>query len=1618
MKQCITKFLMLTVMGGAALTAYGDAALTIDAASWTPASGDLYANSDNIIAGQSMTVTLTNSGDTDLSPGNENFSVTILGRTGIPMLTLDLDKPMAAGQTETFSFENFDLSIQPLIDDAPGSTEFWSNVSLRENVSGTSKSNVRSWATLYTYSVNYNLVGESSGVEIDKPINFGFVTEATTLKYRLRATGGADVVVTDVEMPDGFSLSNVQCPFTVKGLANKKADGDEYQPLEITFTPTQPGAKAGPMKFIVEGGASKEYQLSAAFVGPDSFFESFDGEGGYDYLPQGWVLGDNWRIYYKYMDTSDSYALQHTSADGSSFAITPKLKFNEGDALTFQAAKRSYSSELKVYCSTDRVNWTLLKNIQSSYGSDAETFPPTNDLYGDFVVDNLPEGELYIGFEGKYVWLNNVFGGEVAAVDHDLIIAGADVPAKATVNNAWHMTFSVKNLLAQAEAAGSYSVELVDNGETVATIAETPAIDGGATVEFGFDHVFHQPGEHTVFARVTVGETVLTTPETVVTVKAESSDEVLTVGVASGATSGNMPLTTNYNNSESQVIYTEAYLAKFGIKPGTSLTGIVVDAKSSSWGSAKQIPNTLTIWLKKVEESTISDDGAYDMSDCTPLVRDENGLLDIKTDVGDYELINEDFAAPYVYEGGNLLMVFRSEASDYKSNDFYYDAELKDNAIAKYKDNHDDFLTASWYAKTGTPVVKFKVYSQPAQLAGTVKNAQGEALAGVALELVSGDVVYTGVTDANGGYKIEVFQPALTYTLTVDDENYPVYTAEVSFADGDPAGDIVMGEFSTSRDYPLTVKVTNNAGVSLEGETFTLVSERFAINYPVSECQLDSNGEVTLNVYGGRHSLTVAVKGMKPVTMDFAVNKAKTVEVALEEDVQQPYGTSYNLHHDIFTGENTVTLNWNGDEAVFEDDFESHEAFAVNFAPWTGIDVDNSPAAAMSGSYPHRGEVNYGQIINPMAVDPIWDPAMYPTLVARSGMQYVGFVQTSSGVANNDWLITPAIELGEDNVVRFSVKSADQGNARFTVGITTAENPAVSDFTIISEGNYIEADYTGWKTVEISLAKYAGETVKIGFHCISQTGAFISQLDDVFVGRVARKSGVKALRVAPRSAANPNEKFVVMLDGEKVGETEDYSFTLAGVQPGKHVAQIIATYLQATAEPVEIEFEINADDYVKADFAVTTNNDVVPAEMNVVLTSKDDADAVYGISLTDGAASVASLPKGLYNVALAQEFYNAYSEDVEINGAMTVTIALEETVVKPFNLVHESVVTDNGEDVTVSWNRNYGFNDSFESYDDFATGEFGGWQTVNNNETASYPIGLGSMTNIVTFPGASTPQVLASVPPMVFNPHQTVPAMTADVAVHALTGDKSVIFMGPQQSVADKWLISPQLTVREGYEMSVAAKAYSIYPETIELCISTTGNEPSDFEVLDAVQPGYSQWTQYAVSLAAYEGQDVYVAIHCTSYDGFLVQIDDFKFGREGGEEISSVGYVKSYDVTLNDEAKGNTTETEMTFPGLTEGNYKVGVRANYVSGASEYAFYEFEVEKHSGLENVAMGGLTVKGGAGEILISGCDADVVVFNTAGVAVAAKAVSGSASVAVAPGVYVVNAGGVISKVTVK
>ena len=81
MKQSITKFLALMAIGSACLSAYADAGLTITEASYS-APGDIYAGEDNRVTGHTLSVTLENTGDVALAPGDEGYTLTLYQTSG------------------------------------------------------------------------------------------------------------------------------------------------------------------------------------------------------------------------------------------------------------------------------------------------------------------------------------------------------------------------------------------------------------------------------------------------------------------------------------------------------------------------------------------------------------------------------------------------------------------------------------------------------------------------------------------------------------------------------------------------------------------------------------------------------------------------------------------------------------------------------------------------------------------------------------------------------------------------------------------------------------------------------------------------------------------------------------------------------------------------------------------------------------------------------------------------------------------------------------------------------------------------------------------------------------------------------------------------------------------------------------------------------------------------------------------------------------------------------------------------------------------------------------------------------------------------------------------------
>lgn len=778
------------------------------------------------------------------------------------------------------------------------------------------------------------------------------------------------------------------------------------------------------------------------------------------------------------------------------------------------------------------------------------------------------------------------------------------------------------------------------------------------------------------------------------------------------------------------------------------------------------------------------------------------------------------------------------------------------------------------------------------------------------------------------------------------------------------------------RNCQLSIEVSTVEGDNLDGQPITLTYTDFQTGY--GALKLNSEGVCTVKVYAGNHNLSIERPGFEPLSYDFNVGEEeteKTVSVTLTEQTRTPYALTANVVHDAMTGKDNIELAWNQEAPAFFDDFESYDGWAVQFGDWTGIDADLEAAAPLVGSYPNRGVMQYAQIINPLTVVPTWWYD-YPILRPYGGQQYVGFTRTSSGNANDDWLITPVITVGTDNEFAFMAKAADRWPERFMVYVTTkTDNPTQQDFVRLDQGNYETADYTGWRRCSYDLSAYAGQQVKLAIRYISdynRYGSFMLMVDDVYVGqkplenrgyvgakirrcenssqseRVGREGNLvppyPRTSVPPKhSPANPNELFHIYLDGEEVGTTENYTYTIEDVPVGTHIVGIQASYKAALSEMVTMEVTIEKSNLSHVVFNVTANSILSPDGQTLRVLSLADGSQ-HDLVVSEGKAEIVSLPNGQYLVSMEEGAFEAYQQTVDVTEDASFDIVLEDNKIEPYNI---TATADEDGRYTMRWNQDLAFVESFEDYDDFASGQFGEWKTMDVDQLPVYPISLNGQ--IISFPGSGTPTNPMAIPPMVFNPWSTQPAMLpTDQAVAAPTGDKTVIFFSPQMGMADKWLISPLLTINKGYELSVKAKGYAAeYPESMEFCISDGSTAPGDFTVLSEASPlAAGEWALYTTDLSDYEGQQVRIGLHYTSYDAFFTQIDDFTVGpAEGSEAVIDYGNVVRFDIFVDGEKVGEATEAVFTLPPLTSGTHTIGIQAVYQNGSSTIGEYVISID-------------------------------------------------------------------------
>lgn len=183
------------------------------------------------------------------------------------------------------------------------------------------------------------------------------------------------------------------------------------------------------------------------------------------------------------------------------------------------------------------------------------------------------------------------------------------------------------------------------------------------------------------------------------------------------------------------------------------------------------------------------------------------------------------------------------------------------------------------------------------------------------------------------------------------------------------------------------------------------------------------------------------------------------------------------------------------------------------------------------------------------------------------------------------------------------------------------------------------------------------------------------------------------------------------------------------------------------------------------------------------------------------------------------------------------------------------------------------FYDGFENYPDFTITPVGGWTLIDNDGDSTYSADNFDFTN-EGYTGSF----------IVFNPSSTTPAAGSGWDAH--TGSKGYYCFNSTGSVSgsplnDDYAITPQINLNgTGSELKFWAQSLTdnyAGGERFQVAISTTDTNPSSFTTISA--PPYVipplAWTEYTYDLSAYDGMNIYIAIHVVSADEFVFMLDD-----------------------------------------------------------------------------------------------------------------------------------------------
>lgn len=577
--------------------------------------------------------------------------------------------------------------------------------------------------------------------------------------------------------------------------------------------------------------------------------------------------------------------------------------------------------------------------------------------------------------------------------------------------------------------------------------------------------------------------------------------------LCSSVTRAQATLTVNDGTTENEYVplfgyYCDKLIHSQFIIPSTSLEDMTygtVNAMtfysttpSVGWGSA-----AFDVFVKEVTETTFSD---TTLKDWRTMEKIYSGSLSIDND----GKMTVSFSAPFQYMGGNLLIGINQTASGPYKRSMWVGIPATGASLGGQANDTQqrNFLPKTTFDYTPGEVLEV---DPPTDLVVSYTGGTTAEVSWTSTESAF-DIDVNGVVTENvtNPYSLTNLQPATTYFVKVrakrgSDVSYwsapAVFSTELSssfstitFELTDSYGDGWNGASIQVEDALTGTIIGSVTNVSGQGQkqTYTMdvpaghdiVFVWVSGNYD-SECSYtvcDEDGNV---IFSGLGTMTT------PFTYHVASPKPTDVSVT-------PLATS-------------ATATWTGNEGAtsynlryrvqgIDYDFELAEPWAVDdFSPFTTYDGDGLSTYGISNaSFTNQGYT--GSLI-------AFQNGTAGGFTAHSGQAFGCFMNSKgSSPQNNDWLISPEVEVTQGMIFSFWLRSETDayGLERFKVGIYGDTDGTFASYLAGSASTYVEAP-TQWTKYEYDLSAYVGQTVKLAINCVS-ADAFALFIDDIHIG--------------------------------------------------------------------------------------------------------------------------------------------------------------------------------------------------------------------------------------------------------------------------------------------------------------------------------------------------------------------------------------------------------------------------------------------------------------------------------------------------------------------------------------